>query len=54
MQTSNKKVFACGDVIGEKSTVAYASRSGRNTAENVIKYLNIIGIIIPSSFLVTF
>ena len=39
MQTSIKNVFAGGDIIGEKATVAYASRSGRNAAEKIVKYL---------------
>lgn len=38
-QTSDKKVFATGDLIGEKATVAWASRSGRNAAEGIKKYL---------------
>lgn len=38
-QTSNSKIFAGGDLIGEKGTVAWAARSGRNSAENIIKYL---------------
>ena len=39
MQTSIDKVFAGGDIIGEKSTVAWAARSGRNAAEKIIEYL---------------
>jgi len=38
-QTSNPKIFAGGDLIGEKGTVAWAARSGRNSAENIIKFL---------------
>lgn len=38
-RTSNEKVFAGGDVIGQKATVAYASRAGRDAAESIIKYL---------------
>ena len=38
-QTSNPKIFAGGDLIGETSTVAWASRSGRNAAESIIEYL---------------
>ena len=38
MQTSINKVFAGGDIVGEKATVAYAARSGRNAAENIIKF----------------
>lgn len=37
MQTSIPKVFAGGDIAGEKATVAWASRSGRNAAANIIK-----------------
>ena len=39
MQTEVLKVFAGGDVVGEKKTVAWASRSGRNAAENIIEFL---------------
>ena len=39
MQTSIPKAFAGGDVAGEKSTVAWAARSGRNAANNIIKFL---------------
>ncbi len=39
MQTSIPKVFAGGDIVGEKATVAWAARSGRNAAENIINYL---------------
>lgn len=38
-QTSNKKIFAGGDITGTPSTVAYAARSGRDAAENIIKYI---------------
>lgn len=34
--TSDKKVFAVGDLVGEKSTVAWAARSGRNAAQSII------------------
>ena len=37
MQTSIPKVYAGGDIVGEKATVAYAARSGRNAAESIIK-----------------
>ena len=37
--TSNKKVFAGGNVAGARDTVAWASRSGRNAAIEIIKYL---------------
>lgn len=39
-QTSNPKIFAGGDIIGEKATVAWAARSGRNAAENIEEYLD--------------
>ena len=38
-QTSNPKIFAGGDLVGEKATVAWAARSGRNAAESIIKFL---------------
>lgn len=38
--TSHKKVFVAGDIAGEKSTVAWAARSGRNAAERIEEYLN--------------
>lgn len=38
-QTSNEKVFAGGDLIGEKGTVAWAARSGRDAAENIMNFL---------------
>ena len=37
-QTSNSKIFAGGDVAGIKSTVAWAARSGRDAATNIINY----------------
>ena len=39
-QTSKEKVFCAGDISGEKATVAWAAKSGRNAAENIHKYLN--------------
>lgn len=39
MQTSNKKIFAGGDVAGVKSTVAWAARSGRDAADNIKRFL---------------
>lgn len=39
MQTSIPKVFAGGDVAGEKATVAWAARSGRNAASKIINFL---------------
>ena len=40
MRTTKKKVYAGGDIIGEKATVAYAARSGRNAAYNIINDLS--------------
>ena len=37
--TSRKGVFAGGDLIGTKATVAWAARSGRNASKEIIKYL---------------
>lgn len=37
--TSKENIFAAGDVAGIKSTVAWAARSGRNAAYEIIKYL---------------
>ena len=37
MQTSIKNVYAGGDIAGEKQTVAWAARSGRNATESIIK-----------------
>ena len=37
--TSKEGVFAGGDLIGTKATVAWAARSGRNAAEEIMKYL---------------
>ncbi len=38
-RTANKKIFAGGDITDTTSTVAFASRSGRNAAESIIEYL---------------
>lgn len=38
-QSSNPKIFAGGDLIGAKRTIAWASRSGRNAAEKIKEYL---------------
>ena len=38
-QTSNPKVFAGGDLAGITATVAYASNSGKEAANNIIKFL---------------
>lgn len=37
--TSNKKVFAGGDLAGNKATVAFAARAGRDGAEAIISKL---------------
>lgn len=37
MQTSISKVFAGGDIVGQKATVAWAARSGRDAAEKNLK-----------------
>lgn len=39
-QSSNPKIFAGGDLVGGKGTVAWAARSGRDAANNIIQYLN--------------
>ena len=38
--TSKNGIFACGDLIGTKATVAFACRSGRDSAENIVSFLN--------------
>lgn len=38
--TSQEGVFAGGDIIGQKATVAWAARAGRNAAEEIDKYLS--------------
>ena len=38
-QTSNKKIFAGGDIAGCKSTVAWAARSGREAANKITQIL---------------
>ena len=35
-RTSNEKIYAGGDLVGEKSTVAWAARSGREAAKSII------------------
>lgn len=37
--TSKEKIFAGGDLAGEKATVAWASRSGRDAANRIMKFL---------------
>lgn len=39
MQTSIPNVFAGGDIIGEKGTVAWAAKSGREAASKIIEFL---------------
>lgn len=39
-KTSNPKVFAGGDIVGAKGTVAWAARSGRDAANSIIKFLD--------------
>ena len=39
-RTSNKKVFAGGDLANEIQTVAWAARSGRNAAKSIIKLMS--------------
>lgn len=39
METSIPKVFAGGDIAGEKSTVAWAAKSGRKAAEKIIEFM---------------
>ena len=38
-RTSNSKIFAGGDIVGAKATVAWAARSGRDAANAIIEYL---------------
>ena len=38
-ETSEKNIYAAGDISGAKSTVAWASRSGRDAAEKIYKAL---------------
>lgn len=39
-KTSMDKIYAAGDIAGVKSTVAYASASGREAAKNIYYYLS--------------
>lgn len=39
-QTSNKKIFAGGDIAGEIKTIAFAARSGRNSADAINEFLS--------------
>ena len=36
-KTSNPKIYSGGDLAGMKGTVAWAAKSGRETAKNIIK-----------------
>ncbi len=36
-QTSNSKIYAIGDLAGNRGTVAFAARSGRDVAESILK-----------------
>ena len=38
-QTSDEKVFAGGDVVGQNSAVAWAASDGKNVASKIIKFL---------------
>lgn len=38
-QSSNEKIFAGGDLVGCKGTVAWAARSGRDAANSINEYL---------------
>ena len=39
-QTSDAKVYAGGDLIGQKATVAWAAKSGREAAKEIIEQLS--------------
>ena len=38
-QSSNEKIFAGGDLVGCRGTVAWAARSGRDAANSINEYL---------------
>lgn len=38
-ETSKENIYSAGDISGEKSTVAWASRSGRDTAQKIYENL---------------
>ena len=40
-QTSDKQIYAGGDLAGIKGTVAWAARSGRDVAENIIRKMGL-------------
>ena len=35
-QTSNAKIYACGDLAGMRGTVAWAAYSGREAAKSIV------------------
>ena len=37
--TNNNKIFAAGDVVNNKQTVAFAARTGKDAAYEILKYL---------------
>ena len=39
-ETSTNKIFAGGDIAGEKQTVAWAARSGIDTAKSIKDFLS--------------
>ena len=39
-QTSNPKIYAGGDLVGGKGTVAWAARNGRDAAEEILNRLH--------------
>ena len=38
-RTSNNKIFAGGDLVGIKGTVAWAASSGKEAAKSMLEYL---------------
>ena len=39
-QTSDSKIFAGGDITQTEQTVAWAAKTGRDAAKNIIQFLN--------------
>ena len=39
-RTSNQKIFAGGDIVGSKATVAYSARAGREAAKRIDEFLS--------------
>ena len=39
-KTSDEKIYACGDLVGTKQTVAWAARSGFECAKTIIENKN--------------